>query len=221
MPGLALRSSWRARPCDRRAAGVACLCRRAPADRTHRRRLTHRDARHQAFKVGDAVLAVAAAFGVDDDVLHVEPRHVLDDPRISLGPVDAGHGVEPDALAAGVDLEAEAVVLDLVDPTVGGRCAPPRLAVPTAKPRQRGTGASLSGYLGKALALRALNNEPIRAGSKRREPRPGGWTGASLTTTIGSHVADLTFDQRAIRPGVPVRKVLPFWKSFYGATCGV
>ena len=48
-------------------------------------------------------------------VAHVEPRHVLDDPRIPFRPVDAGHGVEPDPVLSGVDLEPEAVVLDLVD----------------------------------------------------------------------------------------------------------
>ena len=79
------------------------------------------DARHQPFEVGDAALAVAAAFGVDDGVADVEPRDVLDDPRIAFGPIDAGHGVEADAPAAGVDLQTEAVVLDFVDPAVGGR----------------------------------------------------------------------------------------------------
>ena len=76
---------------------------------------------HQALEIGDAVVAVADALGVDDGVPHVEPRHVLDDPRIALGPVDAGHGVEPHPRAAGVDLQAEAVVLDLVHPAVGDR----------------------------------------------------------------------------------------------------
>jgi hypothetical protein len=56
-------------------------------------------------------------------VAHVEPRHVLDDPRIPLGPVDAGHGVEAHALVAGVDLQSETVVLYLMHPAVRDRRA--------------------------------------------------------------------------------------------------
>ena len=105
---------------------------------------------------------------------HVEPRDVLDDPRITLGPVDAGHGVEPDALAAGVDLQAEAVVLDFVHPAVGGRRAlgaGRQAGIDECSRCKRGP---LAGYAvtprdhGGVIVCRRSNESP---GSARKKPR--------------------------------------------------
>ena len=67
--------------------------------------------RHQPLEAGVPVVAFAAAFGVQDRVPQIEPRNVLDDPGVTLRPIDAGHGVKAHALAASVDLQPDAIVL--------------------------------------------------------------------------------------------------------------
>ena len=51
----------------------------------------------QTVEIGDAVFTIAAAFCVDDGVIDIKPADILDDPWITLGPVHARHGVEPQA----------------------------------------------------------------------------------------------------------------------------
>ena len=79
--------------------------------------------RHQPLKAGVPVVAFAAAFGVQDRVPQIEPRNVLDDPGVTLRPIDAGHGVKAHALAASVDLQPDAIVLYFVYPAVSDRRA--------------------------------------------------------------------------------------------------
>jgi hypothetical protein len=91
---------------------------RAGADRTRRLPLPRRSRAMQAIEVGAALLVGADNLSVDHG-RDLNPRRLLDDPRISLRPVRPVDRVEPHtSCPPGVYLQPAAVVLDLVHPAI-------------------------------------------------------------------------------------------------------
>src|SRR6516225_8014178 len=69
-----------------------------------------------AYQAGDAVDPQDHGLAVDDEMLLPDLARGLDDPRVTIGPVAAVHGEQAYALALPLHQQAEAVVLDFMEP---------------------------------------------------------------------------------------------------------
>jgi len=74
----------------------------------------------QGVEIGDAVSAKHHGLAVNDELLVPVLQCRLDDPGKSLRPVVTAPRNQPNAIAAALDSQAVAVILDLVEPVRAG-----------------------------------------------------------------------------------------------------
>jgi hypothetical protein len=75
----------------------------------------------RAFSRSRALLAAGDRLPIDDAGARAQSGHRLDDQREAIGQVIAGAAIEPHAVAILAGDDAEAVVLDFVQPSLAGR----------------------------------------------------------------------------------------------------
>jgi hypothetical protein len=70
----------------------------------------------QGVEVGKTVDAQNDCLAIDHELLHPGFQRGLDNPGITLGPIVAVAGDQPDTVAVAFDAQPVAVILDFVDP---------------------------------------------------------------------------------------------------------
>jgi hypothetical protein len=86
-------------------------------------------ARVQPIEIGNAVDAMQDRLAIDDERSCAVSQRGLDDQRVTIAPVIAVSGEQPNALALALDDQAIAVVLDLMKPVRPGRNLLPRVGM--------------------------------------------------------------------------------------------